>query len=264
MLTLETIEELEFKVIKALDLISDLRTENARLETENESLRLENDKMKLALEEKERELGNLRTRLQDAENELKSIKERESNLEGKVNNLLGRLSSLPSSSKAEKSPSSSEAQSSHTEDSNSEETASADNTIGSGDTEPTPAQAPGSSFVEVNEEVETVEDEDEIILLDDEDEEVPPEVPSNHTEVESVAELSATQPAEPVEERDFEDTLLDDPPMGEPSGNTHQAGDVSIHIEHDEDIIMDDSEEVISIFDADESEDFLIIEEESR
>ena len=58
MLTLETIEELEFKVIKALDLISDLRTENARLETENESLRLENDKMKLALEEKERELGS--------------------------------------------------------------------------------------------------------------------------------------------------------------------------------------------------------------
>lgn len=41
MLKIETIEELESKVVKALELIQDLRTENARLETENESLRAE-------------------------------------------------------------------------------------------------------------------------------------------------------------------------------------------------------------------------------
>lgn len=64
MLTMETIEELESKVIKALELIGDLRAENGRLESENENLRAENDQMKLAMEEKEKELSTLRDQLQ--------------------------------------------------------------------------------------------------------------------------------------------------------------------------------------------------------
>jgi len=52
MISLETIEELETKIMKALELISDLRAENNRLESDNETLRSENDQMKLAMEEK--------------------------------------------------------------------------------------------------------------------------------------------------------------------------------------------------------------------
>lgn len=95
MLKIETIEELESKVVKALELIQDLRTENARLETENESLRAENDQMKLAMEEKERELKTLRSQLQEATDELNQLKEREGLLESKVHQLLGRLDGLP-------------------------------------------------------------------------------------------------------------------------------------------------------------------------
>lgn len=64
MLTMETIEELESKVVKALELIADLRAENGRLESKNETLRAENDQMKLAMEEKEKELSSLREQLQ--------------------------------------------------------------------------------------------------------------------------------------------------------------------------------------------------------
>ncbi len=71
---METIEELESKVIKALELIGDLRAENGRLESENETLRAENDQMKLAMEEKEKELSTLRDQLQKNDERAERLK----------------------------------------------------------------------------------------------------------------------------------------------------------------------------------------------
>ena len=54
MITIAQLDELEGRIVRALELIGDLRSENARLETENASLRSEHDKMKLVLEQKEK------------------------------------------------------------------------------------------------------------------------------------------------------------------------------------------------------------------
>ena len=77
MISLETIEELETKIMKALELISDLRAENNRLESDNEALRSENDQMKLAMEEKEREIASLREQLAQSLKELEEYTSKE-------------------------------------------------------------------------------------------------------------------------------------------------------------------------------------------
>ena len=94
MIELETIEELESKIIKALELISDLRMENSRLESENETLRAEHDEMKLAMEEKQGELGKVKNQLSETANELSDLKAREEQLDKKINSMLQRLETL--------------------------------------------------------------------------------------------------------------------------------------------------------------------------
>ena len=84
MISLETIEELETKIMKALELISDLRAENNRLESDNETLRAENDQMKLAMEEKEREIASLREQLAQSLKELDEYKSKEKKLDNKI------------------------------------------------------------------------------------------------------------------------------------------------------------------------------------
>ena len=42
MITIEQLDELEGRILRALELISDLRSENSRLESENETLRTTN------------------------------------------------------------------------------------------------------------------------------------------------------------------------------------------------------------------------------
>ena len=49
MITIEQLDELEGRILRALELIGDLRSENSRLESENEALRKEHYELKLAL-----------------------------------------------------------------------------------------------------------------------------------------------------------------------------------------------------------------------
>ncbi|MES0491880.1 MAG: cell division protein ZapB, partial [Leptospirales bacterium] len=52
MITMEQLEQLEGRIVKALDLISDLRVENSHLESEVERLKANADQLKLTAEEK--------------------------------------------------------------------------------------------------------------------------------------------------------------------------------------------------------------------
>ena len=81
MLTMEQLEQLEGRIIKALDLISDLRLENGQLETEADKLRADNDQLKLTAEEKVREANELKQQLQEATEELNKLKSKEDELE---------------------------------------------------------------------------------------------------------------------------------------------------------------------------------------
>ena len=66
MITMEQLEQLEGRIVKALDLISDLRVENSHLESEVDRLKASNDQLKLTAEEKVAEAENLKKELQEA------------------------------------------------------------------------------------------------------------------------------------------------------------------------------------------------------
>jgi len=96
MITMQQLEELESRVIKALQLIGDLRAENGRLEADNDSLKAIAEEAKLALEEKEQEIARIQKELEAATNELAGIKEKEEVLEKKIILLLGKLDVMKS------------------------------------------------------------------------------------------------------------------------------------------------------------------------
>lgn len=98
MITMKQLEELESRVIKALQLIGDLRSENARFESENESLKAIAEEAKLGLEEKEQEIVRIQKELDEANRELSGLKDKEDELEKKIIELLGKMDSLKSGS----------------------------------------------------------------------------------------------------------------------------------------------------------------------
>ena len=94
MISMQQLEELENRVVKALQLISDLRTENSKLENENEEIKSELEEAKLSLEEREQEIERIRKELDDATRELEELNAKEEILEKKVVSLLGKLDDL--------------------------------------------------------------------------------------------------------------------------------------------------------------------------
>ena len=94
MISMQQLEELENRVVRALQLISDLRTENAKLENDNEELRGDLEEAKLSLEEKEQEISRIRRELDDATRELQELTAKEEALEKKVVALLGKLDEM--------------------------------------------------------------------------------------------------------------------------------------------------------------------------
>ncbi len=94
MISMQQLEELENRVVKALQLISDLRTENSKLENENEEIKGELEETKLSLEEKEQEIERIRKELDHATIELEELNAKEEVLEKKVIALLGKLDGL--------------------------------------------------------------------------------------------------------------------------------------------------------------------------
>ena len=96
MITMQQLEELESRIIKALQLIGDLRAENAKLEADNENLKVQAEEARLSLEEKEQEIARLKREIESATNELAQIKQREEVLEKKIIEMLGKLDTLKS------------------------------------------------------------------------------------------------------------------------------------------------------------------------
>ena len=99
----QQLDELEGRIVRALDLIGDLRSENSRLESENDKLRSEHDEMKLALDKKEQEMVSLKDQLEKTGAELKDLKEKEGLLEKRINEMLGRLADMESGGGAPRS-----------------------------------------------------------------------------------------------------------------------------------------------------------------
>ncbi|HSV97697.1 MAG TPA: cell division protein ZapB [Spirochaetota bacterium] len=98
MISMQQLEELESRIIKALQLIGDLRTENSRLESDNESLKVVAEEAKLSLEEKEQELARIQRELDDTARELAELKDKENVLEKKIIELLGKMDALKTGS----------------------------------------------------------------------------------------------------------------------------------------------------------------------
>lgn len=294
MITLEQLDELEGRIVRALELIGDLRSENSRLESENERLRTEHDELKIALDEKEKTVQSLKEQLDKTGAELNELKQKESVLEKRITEMLSRLSDVgPSSSfaatsvqpKAALSPvvekaepvkseaipvepvkvtpvsHSSEAFSDSDNDDESvvilddqdlplerATTSLAANTqeLGTENTQKTSELNVKSetehgftkqaSYEREKEEADNNEDDDIIILDDDEDDVV--FVDEDAVEILETPQTSAV--AEGVTSTDFS------PP---PANN--------------DDIILDDDDD-LGIFDMDDDEDFLIVEEDTR
>jgi hypothetical protein len=94
MITMQQLEELESRIIKALQLIGDLRVENSRLESDNENLKSVAEEAKLSLEEKEQEIVRIQRELDDTVRELAALKDKEEVLEKKLIELLGKMDTL--------------------------------------------------------------------------------------------------------------------------------------------------------------------------
>jgi len=95
MIKMQQLEELENKVVKALRLIEELRSENAKLEEENEALRGIAEEANLAVEEKDQEVLKTKNELKTLNREIKSVKSNEDALEQKVVMLLSKLETVP-------------------------------------------------------------------------------------------------------------------------------------------------------------------------
>ena len=178
MLSMQQLEELENRVIKALQLISDLRTENAKLENDNEALKGENEDLKLTLEEKDLEVAKIKKELDKTAKELQELKEKEEILEKKIISLLGKLDVVQSGpipagdSFGEDYSGSSEESGSgiavESVDSSGPEISDEDEDVIIIDDEADMGE--GDLVLETDEGAS--EDEDEIILLDDDDDEI--------------------------------------------------------------------------------------------
>ncbi len=96
MVTIERLDELESRILRALELISDLRSENSRLEQENIQVTDENNISKEKLANKDREIADLRTQFEVTSREFGELKTREEKLETKIDSMLSRLSNLQS------------------------------------------------------------------------------------------------------------------------------------------------------------------------
>lgn len=168
MITMQQLEELESRIIKALQLIGDLRAENAKLESDNESLKVQAEEARLSLEEKEQEIARLKKEIESATAELAQIKQREEVLEKKIIEMLGKLDTLKSGKAApafdvKPQPQASQPKPKPVEDFLEEKPGDEEDIIIIDDTETAKGDV----------EVDTLPTaEDEIVLLDDTDEEI--------------------------------------------------------------------------------------------
>ena len=111
MVSLEQLDELEGRVLRALELISDLRSENSHLDQENQRYRSDCHELENKLKEKETETTELRRQIEETSREFQDLRGREDVLERKISDMLNRFnntgshtSSTPSYSSPPSSP----------------------------------------------------------------------------------------------------------------------------------------------------------------
>jgi hypothetical protein len=226
MISMQQLEELESRVVKALQLIGDLRTENSKLENENDELKSDLEETKLTLEEKEQEMEKIRKELDEATRELEDLNAREEVLEKKVIALLGKLDTLspggaiPEGVKTERKTFESAKPSSFR----------------------TPQRKQARSFAE---------DEDTIIL----------DEPSKRFKEEEVR-VETVEKSETVDIDEDEDIIIIDDEGDLTSKGSDGVALETVHESDDDIILLDEKDEEIVIDDVDR--DTIIIDEDER
>jgi DNA repair exonuclease SbcCD ATPase subunit len=276
MITLEQLDELESRIIRALELIGDLRTENSRLEVENQKLREEHDQLKNALEQKERDIQVLKSKLEETNKELQELKEKESILEKRISDILSKLAdaegsnyqsgmvSTPISPKPQKEePIISNDELTIVEEDTSYQEVKEDESAVEIELEK-PIEKPTLKQEETTEEhgfvkqaslqeeldkPEVIEEEEIIVLDEDEDEIILAEDSDEEVFIEE----------DKVEDKDLKKDLDEVKTLEENKLQEKAIQKKEENLSLDDDIILDDED--IGVFELDDDEDFLIIEE---
>ena len=94
---MEQLEKLEGRIIKALELISDLRIENSQMESKLDVFKSDNEQLKLTNEQKTKEAQKLETQLEEATVELNELKSREQGIETKILQIIAKLENIKDS-----------------------------------------------------------------------------------------------------------------------------------------------------------------------
>ena len=94
MITMEQLENLEGRIVKALELISDLRIENSQLDSKVDNLESNNEQLKIKTDEKIKQAEHLEIQLQEATGELGQLKSKEKALETKILQIIAKLDNI--------------------------------------------------------------------------------------------------------------------------------------------------------------------------
>lgn len=264
MITLEQLDELESRIVKALELIGDLRTENSRLEMENQKLRNEYETLKTTLDQKERDVRELKQQLDKANEELNELKQKESILEKRISEILNKLS-LSEGQNYQKKEFSSKIENGKSFASTDQEfkpiISNGDLTIVEEDTSKTDDE----NFVEIEVEEPIKKPKEEVDLVQTATTQSPEQVEKPTPNDEEIIILDEDEDeivlADQSEEVIFESAHEDFKEELEEAKKVEQS-EVVMNKEKDaileEELILDDD---IGVFELEDDEDFLIIEE---
>ena len=117
MLSLDQLDDLEGRIIRALELIADLRDDNARLEQinndlesqnteireENNQLLAEQQELQNQLAEKEQEIADIRKELEITNTAVEKIRSQEQGLQNRIDSILHQLDSMPTQKRPHRS-----------------------------------------------------------------------------------------------------------------------------------------------------------------
>ena len=247
MITMEQLEKLEGRIVKALDLISDLRIENSQLESKVDTFELNNQQLKLKAEEKIKEAENLEKQLQEATGELNKLKSREQELETKILQIIAKLDNL----KEGHSPFAAASTSAPEPESDIKTDPSSEPALPDKEQEVVSQDSDHSELIveeEIGEEAE--ESIDTSVIKDEEPLPASPDTKADGADDDFV-----------VLDEGGSELILDDDESETPA---KEAPDKPVWNSVDESETEDDENNVLGVFDDDDNDDFLIIEDEDK
>ena len=257
LIKIEQLEKLESRIVKAIEMISDLRLENNQLESQVGSLKTDNEKLKLTANEKIQEVQVVKDQLIETNSELNELKLREKKLETKILEILDKLETVRDKEFEE-----------------SEEHLA----VG-----PSTPEDISSDTTTESEEVSLSEDEKvatEISVKEDLDKEEPPAPASSELILEGEKTFESDNDTQEssdivIDGKESELILDEDEDEGQNQSSFSTPSDSSEseksseedYKDNPEKISSDDSledEDILGVFDEDDDEDFLIVEDESE